>query len=108
MAPMPEWLNYGALGLLTLVLGAGYLLIKSILERLNEAGKFTESLAHNAIQGVQQIVTESAGAQREMAKAIDMLVKEFGKDREEAREERARLLRGQEEILRSLSDRTGA
>lgn len=79
MENIPSWLNYGALGLLALVLVGVYFLFQSIVKRMNEAQKFTEQLAVNSIDSIRQLTAESLQVARDSQRVAKESVEMQGK-----------------------------
>lgn len=74
---VPDWLNYGALGLLALVLVGVGLVARDIIKRFFETVAFTQDLTSNAIRTMTELVKanqvvmqESSRVQRELMTAM--------------------------------------
>jgi len=97
----PTWLDYGALGLLGLVLLAAFLLprayLASVSQRLDKASQFTESLATSALKTMEQYAVaqaEATAAMREVKNSLNNIRESSSKEHDELREDHRRIMGG--------------
>lgn len=99
--PDPRWLDYGALGLLALVLIGIFLALRSYLtnvsQRLDKASLFTESLATQALATMAQYAVaqaEATAAMREVKNSLNNARQVSSKEHDELRDDHRQIMGG--------------
>ena len=81
METVPNWLNYGAFGLLAMVLVIIGIFVnarwKENTERSSKETEFSQRLAEKAVESLQQVVKENTEAQVVTRETLQALIAEF-------------------------------
>ena len=71
----PAWLEYGALGVLSVVLILGFFVIRAMLIRSDKQAQFVEELAKTSIIGLQQILADNTKMMALFCDKLDSVAK---------------------------------